>query len=82
MRFAQASHFRDVHIVGAVARGEERAGVEVIFLVTPEPEASREDFEQFRLDCELFLGRPVGVFSRPDVDPEYHRAFLAEAIAL
>lgn len=79
-RAAADSGARDVRVFGSVARGEERDGSDVDFLVTVEPGRSLLDLARLELRLERLLGRPVDVVTEAGLREAIRAAALREAI--
>jgi hypothetical protein len=79
-RAAAESGARDVRVFGSVARGEERDGSDVDFLVAVEPGRSLLDLARLELRLEQLLGRPVDVVTEAGLTEPVRAAALREAI--
>ena len=79
-RAAAQSGARDVRVFGSVARGEEREGSDVDFLVTVEPGRSLLDLARLELRLEQLLGRKVDVVTEAGLREPVLAAALREAI--
>ena len=73
---------RKVRIFGSVARGENRRGSDVDFLVDMEEGRSLLDHAALILDLERLLKRPVDVASERGLRPPVRREVLKDAINL
>jgi len=71
---------RDVRVFGSVARGEERDGSDVDFLVALEPGRSLLDLARLELRLERLLGRPVDVVTEAGLRGGVRAAALREVI--
>ena len=79
-RVAAESGARDVRVFGSVARGEERDGSDVDFLVAVEPGRSLLDLARLELRLEQLLGRPVDVVTEAGLRDSIRASALREAI--
>lgn len=79
-RAAAESGARDVRVFGSVARGEERDGSDVDFLVALEPGRSLLDLARLELRLERLLGRPVDVVTEAGLREPMRAAALREAV--
>jgi predicted nucleotidyltransferase len=73
---------RKVRVFGSVARGQDRPGSDVDFLVEMEEGRSLLDHAALILDLERLLKRPVDVASDRGLRPSVRRRILKDAIAL
>jgi uncharacterized protein len=80
VRTAAASGARDVRIFGSVARGEEREGSDVDFLVTLEAGRTLLDLARLEEHLERILGRPVDVVTEAALREPVRSTALREAI--
>ena len=67
---------------GSVARGEEREGSDVDFLVAVEPGRSLLDLARLELRLEQLLGRRVDVVTEAGLREPVRAAALREAISV
>jgi len=81
-RAAADSGGRDVRVFGSVARGEEREGSDVDFLVAVEPGRSLLDLARLELRLEQLLGRRVDVVTEAGLREPVRAAALREAISV
>lgn len=79
-RAAAESGARDVRVFGSLARGEEREGSDVDFLVALEPGRSLFDLARLELRLERFLGCRVDVVTEAGLREPIRAAVLREAI--
>lgn len=79
-RAAAENGARDVRVFGSVARGEERDGSDVDFLVALEPGRSLLDLARLELRLERLLGRPVDVVTEAGLRGVVRTAALREVI--
>ena len=77
---AAASGARDVRVFGSVARGEDRAGSDVDFLVDLEPGRTLLDLARLELRLERLLGRPVDVVTVAGLREPVRAAALRDAV--
>jgi len=76
---AAESGARDVRVFGSVARGEEREGSDVDFLVTLEPGRTLLDLARLELRLEGLVGRPVDVVTEAGLRGPVRAAALRDA---
>lgn len=76
---AAESGARDVRVFGSVARGEEREGSDVDFLVTLEPGRTLLDLTRLELRLERLVGRPVDVVTEAGLREPVRTAVLRDA---
>jgi len=81
-RAAADNGARDVRVFGSVARGEEREGSDVDFLVAVEPGRSLLDLARLELRLEQLLGRRVDVVTEAGLREPVRAAALREAISV
>jgi len=77
---ADASGARDVRVFGSVARGEERDGSDVDFLVSLDPGRTLLDLARLELRLERLLGRRVDVVTEGELRGPVRSAALREAV--
>src|SRR5689334_16229002 len=70
---------RNVRLFGSVARGEEREGSDLDFLVSMEPGRSLLDLAGLGNDLEDFLGCKVDVFTEASLKPRTRVTALKDA---
>ncbi len=76
---AAESGARDVRVFGSVARGEEREGSDVDFLVTLEPGRTLLDLARLELRLERIVGRRVDVVTEGGLREPVRSAALRDA---
>jgi len=79
-RLAAQSGAHDVRVFGSVARGEEREGSDIDFLVVLEPGRTLLDLARLELELERLLGRPVDVVTEAGLREPIRSAALREAV--
>lgn len=79
-RLAAQCGAHDVRVFGSVARGEERDGSDIDFLVVLEPGRSLLDLARLELELERLLGRPVDVVTEAGLREPIRSAALREAV--
>lgn len=79
-RAAAESGAHDVRVFGSVARGEERDGSDVDFLVDLEPGRSLLDLARLELRLERLLGRRVDVVTEASLRGPVRATALREAV--
>ena len=77
---AAASGARDVRVFGSVARGEERDGSDVDFLVDLEPGRTLLDLARLELRLEHLLGRRLDVVTEAGLRDPVRAAALRDAV--
>ena len=77
---AAANGARDVRVFGSVARGEEREGSDVDFLVRLEPGRTLLDLARLELRLEELLGRRVDVVTEDALREPVRSAALRDAM--
>jgi hypothetical protein len=77
---AAASGGHDVRLFGAVARGEERDGGDVDFLVRFEPGRTLLDVARLELRLEAMLGRRVNVIVDAGLHTPVRLALLRDVV--
>jgi uncharacterized protein len=77
---AAASGAHDVRIFGSVARGEEREGSDVDFLVRLEPGRTLLDLTRLEVRLEELLGRRVDVVTETGLGEPVRSAVLRDAV--
>jgi predicted nucleotidyltransferase len=73
---------RNVRVFGSIARGDDRPGSDVDFLVDVERGRTLLDVIALEQDLEQLLGRNVSVLTDGGLSPYLQRRILAEASAL
>jgi predicted nucleotidyltransferase len=73
---------RNVRVFGSVARGDQRSGSDVDFLVDFEPGRSLLDLTGLLLDLEKTLGCKVDVVSSRSLRPRVASLVLRDAVPL
>jgi len=79
-RAAAESGAHDVRVFGSVARGEEREGSDVDFLVALEPGRTLLDLARLELRLESLLGRRVDVVTEAGLRQPVRAAALRDAL--
>ena len=77
---AAASGASDVRVFGSVARGAERDGSDVDFVVRLEPGRTLLDLVRLQQRLEELLGRPVDVVTEASLKEPIRSRALREAI--
>lgn len=81
IRQAAAAHGAlDVRVFGSVARGDEREGSDVDFLVTLEPGRTLLDLARLEIQLESLLGRRVDVVTEAGLRAPVLESALREAV--
>ena len=78
--FLYGSGARDIRVFGSVARGDEREGSDVDFLVALEPGRTLLDLARLELRLERLLGRRVDVVTEAGLREPIRSAALREAV--
>lgn len=79
---ARARGARSVALFGSAARGDERPGSDLDFLVELEPGRSLLDLIGFGMDVGEALGRPAEAFTREGMKPRVLATALRDAIRI
>jgi len=82
LRAAARHRARRVRLFGSVARGEDRPGSDVDFLVDFEPNATLLDLIALKEELEALLGRPADVVTPDGISPFLRERILREAAPL
>ena len=77
---ADANGAKEIRVFGSVARGEEREGSDVDFLVSLEAGRTLLDLAQLEIRFEQILGRPVDVVTENSLREPLRSAALREAL--
>jgi predicted nucleotidyltransferase len=77
---AAQSGAHNVRVFGSVARGDDKAGSDVDFLVTLEPGRTLLDLAELELRLEQLLGRHVDVVTEHSVRGPIRQSILRDAI--
>jgi predicted nucleotidyltransferase len=75
-------HGRSIAIFGSVARGEERSGSDIDFLVELEPDARPVEILSIAVELEEALGVKVDVGTAASLRERVRDEVLAEAVSL
>lgn len=79
---ARAHGARSVRLFGSAARGEERPGSDIDFLVELEPDRSLLDLIALENDLADMFGRTVEVVAMPSAQPKLRANVLKGAVRI
>lgn len=77
---AKSNGARSIHLFGSAARGAEKAGSDLDFLVELEPGSTLLDVVGLRAELSQLFDRPVDVVTRDSLKPSLRSAALRNAI--
>lgn len=77
---AAASGAENLRVFGSVARGEERPGSDVDFLVTLKPGRTLMDLVRLEARLEQLIGRPVDVITENGLREPIRTSALRDAL--
>lgn len=77
---AAASGAEDLRVFGSVARGEERPGSDIDFLVTLRPGRTLMDLARLEARLETLLGRPVDVVTESGLRESIRNAAIRDSL--